>query len=407
MRIRAFQGLRPTVSAVEKVASLPYDVVTTEEARELAQDNPLSMLHVVRAEIDLPEDADPYSDEVYARAVANFEGLQQEGHLVRENEPCIYLYRQQMGDHVQTGLVAVCSVEDYENGSIKKHENTRKDKEDDRTRLTSDLSANAGPVFLTYRDNEAINELSAAITSGEPLYDFTAEDGIRHSAWRVAGGADFVKSFENVPCFYVADGHHRTASAARVGKERKEANPNHDGSEDYNWFLSVLFPASELKILPYNRLMSDLNGQDAATVLARIREACPVVEDVSPEPANLGEVSFYLDGRWYGLTLEAEAEADPVSRLDMSVLQAKVLGPIFGIEDQRTSKRIDFIGGIRGTGFLKKQVDAGKAAAAFSMYPVSVEQLMDIADAGQNMPPKTTWFEPKLRSGLFVHTFEK
>ena len=405
MRVRAFQGLRPTPEAADKVASLPYDVVNTAEARALAEGNPASFLHVVRAEIDLPDGTDPYSEAVYQQAKANLERLEADGHLVRETEPCMYVYQQEWKGLKQRGICAVCHIEDYLNDVIKKHEKTRQAKEDDRTRLNSTLSAHPGPVFLTYKDVPAVNAMVEGIVRTEPLNDFTAVDGVRHTVWRIPGGTTFAEAFEGVPVAYVADGHHRSASAARVGKERRDANPNHTGDEDYNWFLSVLFPASELNILPYNRVVKDLNGLSEAEFLSKLGEACDVRENGLPDPFAPGEASLYIGGKWYGLKFVVAPKAGPIERLDAYLLQESVLSPILGIDDPRTSDRVDFIGGIRGTEELVKLVDSGQAAAAFSMYPVTVEQLMAIADAGEIMPPKSTWFEPKLRSGLFVHTF--
>jgi len=404
MRIRAFQGLVPHPAHAPEVACVPYDVVNAAEAAELAAGKPRSLLHVDRAEIDLPGDTDPHSDAVYAKARDNFFALQANGSLVREAGPSLYVYQQQMGSHRQRGLVAVCHVEDYDAEMIKKHEKTRKDKEDDRTRLIDTIGANTGPVFLTYRDEAAVTTLVEAKVKETPAHDFTAPDGIRHTVWRVAGGEQWVKAFAHVPVTYIADGHHRAASAARVARLRRERNPQHTGHEDYNWFLCVLFPASELKILPYNRIVPDLNGRTPATFLAEVKDRFGLVENAPPSPAAVGQVSMYLRGKWYGLRCPAAPKADPVARLDVSVLQDQLLAPVLGIEDVRTSKRIDFIGGIRGTGALAKRVDAD-GGVAFSMYPVTLSQLMDIADAGQIMPPKSTWFEPKLRSGLFVHTF--
>jgi uncharacterized protein (DUF1015 family) len=404
MRIHPFQGLVPTPAQAAEVACVPYDVVNAAEAAALAAGKPNSLLRVDRAEIDLPANTDPYSDAVYSQAKANFSALQRSGVLVRESEPCIYVYQQQMGSHVQRGIVAGCHVDDYDRELIKKHEKTRKDKEDDRTRLIDTISADTGPVFLTYRDQAAVTALVNAKTKEKPLYDFTAPDGIRHTVWRVAGGAEWVNAFGAVPVTYIADGHHRAASAARVARLRRERNPHHTGAEDYNWFLCVLFPASELKILPYNRIVLDLNGLSSADFLAKAKSLFGLVEDAAPSPTAVGQVSMYLGGKWYGLVVKPEAGADPVSRLDVSVLQDKLLAPVLGITDVRTSKRIDFVGGIRGPGELMKRVDA-EGGVAFSMYPVTLGQLMDIADAGQIMPPKSTWFEPKLRSGLFIHTF--
>ncbi len=386
------------------MAAVPYDVVNTTEAAQLAAGKPRSLLHVDRAEIDLPAKTDPYSAEVYAKANENFLKLQRDGVLGREASPSLYVYQQQMGNHRQRGLVAVCHVEDYDAELIKKHEKTRKDKEDDRTRLIDTLGANTGPVFLTYRDEAAVTALVNAKTQEMPLHDFTAPDGIKHTVWCVAGGEQWIKAFGKVPVTYIADGHHRAASAARVARLRRERNPQHAGAEDYNWFLCVLFPASELKILPYNRIVFNLNGHTPDEFLAKVKAKFGLVENASPTPTAVGDVSMYLGGKWYGLKCRADANADPVSRLDVSVLQDKLLAPLLGIDDPRTSKRIDFVGGIRGTGELTMRVDA-EGGVAFSMVPTTVAQLMEIADAGQIMPPKSTWFEPKLRSGFFIHTF--
>lgn len=405
LRIKAFQGLCPAPELVAEVACVPYDVVDREESAALAAGKPNTLLRVDRAEIDLPADTDPYSDAVYAKARENFLALQQNGALQRESEPCLYLYQQRMGKHVQTGLAALCHIEDYENDIIKKHEKTRRDKEDDRTRLIGTLSANTGPVFLTYREQPEIDALVAAAKQAAPIYDFTAPDGIQHTVWRIVGGADLVKAFASVPVGYVADGHHRTASAVRVGRERRAANPAHTGQEDYNWFLCVLFPGNQLQILPYNRAIKDLNGHSKEAFLAAVGSVFKLGPADSATPARPGDMRMYLDGQWHALSWQPAADADPISQLDVTGLQDRLLAPILGIDDPRTSKRIDFIGGIRGTDELVRLVDSGKAAVAFSMYPTTVGQLMAIADAGQIMPPKSTWFEPKLRSGLFIHTF--
>ena len=404
MRLHPFQGLVPAPVAAPEVACVPYDVVNAAEAAALAAGRPHSLLHVDRAEIDLPLETDPYSEPVYLKARENFQRLQTAGVLVRETEPCLYVYQQQMGPHVQRGLVAGCHVDDYDADLIKKHEKTRKDKEDDRTRLIDTLSADTGPVFLTYRDDAGVTALVNAQTSQKPQHDFTAPDGIRHTVWRIAGTAEWVRAFGAVPAAYIADGHHRAASAARVARLRRERNPRHTGTEEYNWFLCVLFPASELKILPYNRLVVDLNGRSPADFLQEVKTVFGLEENAAPTPAAVGRVSMYVGGKWYGLRCPTATSADPVTRLDVSVLQDRLLAPVLGIEDVRTSKRIDFVGGIRGSGELARRVDTS-GGVAFSMYPVTLGQLMDIADAGQIMPPKSTWFEPKLRSGLFVHTF--
>ena len=407
MRIRSFQGLRPQPEQAAKVACVPYDVINSEEAAQLAAGNPLSLLHVIRPEIDLPANIDLHSEPVYAKAVENFKAFQAKGILQRETEPCIFLYKLRMGNHEQIGVTAVFHTDDYNNDIIKKHEKTRKDKEDDRTRITHDLSANPEPVFLTYKDLPEIDALVSAVVKEKTLYDFTAPDGIQHTVWRVgaANSEAYMKAFAKVPFGYVADGHHRSASAARVGIERKAANSQHTGSEDYNWFLATIFPASQLQVLPYNRVVFDLNGLTPESFLAKVKSIFTVSEGANDKPASPTHVNMYLGGKWYGLHWQTDAHADPVSKLDVSVLQERLLAPVLGIDDPRTSKRIDFVGGIRGTAELVKRVNSGEAAVAFSMYPVTVDQLMAIADAGQIMPPKSTWFEPKLRSGLFVHTF--
>ena len=410
LRVKPFQGLRPADDLVHLVACVPYDVVDAKEAAALTEGNPYSLMHVDRAEIDLPPDTDHYSQVVYEKARESFLALQRLEVLQRETEPCVYLYQQRMGNHVQTGIALTCHIEDYENDIIKKHEKTRRDKEDDRTRLIGTLSANTGPVFLTYRDTPDLDALVAEVLKTPPLYDFTAPDGIGHTVWRVPGaklGEFFVKAFAQVPVAYVADGHHRTASAVRVGRERRAANPNHIGDENYNWFLCVLFPASQLQILPYNRAVHDLNGHTPESFLQAVRAAgFELVENAGDKPERPGNVSMFMGGSWLGLTWAPQPDANPIERLDVTVLQDRLLAPILGIDDPRTSQRIDFVGGIRGTGELVQRVNEGRAAVAFSMVPTTVDQLMDIADANQIMPPKSTWFEPKLRSGLFIHTLE-
>jgi hypothetical protein len=407
MRIQAFRGLTPRPDLAADVAAVPYDVVDTEEARALAAHRPYDLLHVDRAEIDLPPDTNPYSDIVYQTAAANLQKLITTGILQREPGPVLYLYQQQMGPHVQTGIIAACHIDDYGNDIIRKHEKTRQVKEDDRTNLVRALSAHTGPIFLTYRDREDVNARIATILSREaPLFDFTAPDGIAHKVWRIADPAPFVSAFAEVPLAYVADGHHRSASAWRVGTERRAANPAHTGEEDYNWFLGVLFPAQQLKILPYNRAVLDLNGHTPATFLAAL-DAAGFTRSATQEksPTAPGSVCLYLQGTWQLVTWDTTALTDPVASLDVSVLQSRILAPLLGIDDPRTNERIEFIGGIRGTAALEKKVDSGHAAIAFSMYPTTVDQLMAIADAGEIMPPKSTWFEPKLRSGLVVQTF--
>jgi len=404
MLVKPFAALRPVPEKAAALASVPYDVVDTAEARALAAGNPDSFLHVSRPEIDLPDNTDIHDDAVYAQGANAFRSFQARGVLIREPDERLYVYRQIMGTHSQTGVVACCHIDDYAQNIIRKHEKTRKDKEDDRTRHCLELNANSGPVFLTYRDTAALHGGDPRVQRGAPLYDFTADDGIRHTVWRVEGESRaWVEAFRQVPLAYVADGHHRAAAAFRSGQQRRAANPAHTGSEEYNWFLAVLFPATQLRILPYNRCVADLNGLTPAAFLEKVKAAFKTEKAGSASPTGPREVRMFLGGDWYKLSWD-EVTADPVSRLDVSVLQDRLLAPVLGIGDPRTNTRISFVGGIRGTGELTKRVESGRDAVAFSMYPVTVEQMMDIADAGQIMPPKSTWFEPKLRSGLLVHT---
>lgn len=406
MLVKPFAALRPTPEKASVLASVPYDVVDTAEARILASGNPDSFLHVSRPEIDLPDTTDIHDDSVYAQGVKAFKDFQARGVLLREKAEHFYVYRQIMGTHQQTGVVACCHVDDYAKDIIRKHEKTRKDKEDDRTRHCLELNANSGPVFLTYRDQSGLDSLVADVQKQAPLYDFKAVDGVRHTVWRVEGSAPvWVEAFKNVPLAYVADGHHRAAAAFRTGKQRREANPSHTGHEEYNWFLAVLFPETQLRILPYNRCVVDLNGLTPEIFLSTVKTIFKTEECTTPEPADAREVRMYLAKKWYKLSWP-EFQADPVGLLDVSVLQDRLLAPVLGIDDPRTNTRISFVGGIRGTAELTKRVDSGRDAVAFSMSPVTVSQMMDIADAGQIMPPKSTWFEPKLRSGLLVHTLD-
>ena len=408
LRIAPFAAIRPLPNQAARVASVPYDVVSSAEARRLAEGNPISFLHVVKPEIDLPEGTGLYDDAVYAKAKDNLGHLIDSGTLIREKEPKLYLYRQVMNHRPQIGLVACCHIDDYAGNLIKKHEKTRKEKEDDRTRHVKTLNANTGPVFLTYRDRVDIDRLVERDMNARPLYHFDAPDGVTHTVWIVPDATPYVEAFGQIPCAYVADGHHRSASAARAGAEKRAANPNHTGEEEYNWFLTVLFPAGQLQILPYNRVVLDLNGQTAPQVLDRLRQVGALSETDEPRPERPGVFCFYLEGRWHRLELEAATidQADPIESLDVALLQNRVLQPVFDIDDPRTSDRIDFVGGIRGTGELAKRVDAGEAAAGISMHPTTIDQLLAVADAGLVMPPKSTWFEPKLRSGLFVHTLD-
>lgn len=404
MKTKPFNALRPAEEVAAKLASVPYDVVDTAEARQLAAGNSVSFLHVSRPEIDLPDGTDIYSDEVYAQAVKALEGLKDSGALATDTEEAYYAYRQIMGEHAQVGVVSCCHIDDYAADVIRKHEKTRQDKEDDRTRHVLELNANTGPVFLTYRDRSEIDAIVSKAMEETPLYDFTAVDGIRHTVWKIdASATETLRTqFGLIDISYVADGHHRAKAAWRAGAERRDANPAHTGDEEYNWFLAVLFPASQLRILPYNRTVVDLNGRTPEEFLKAVGEIFEIAPVDGAEPTGARECRMYLNGKWYRLSW-APFEADPVSMLDVSVLQERLLAPLLAIDDPRTNKRISFIGGIRGTKELEKRVDEGRDAVAFSMAPVTVDEMMAIADAGQIMPPKSTWFEPKLRSGLLVH----
>jgi len=404
--IRPFNALRPEASRAAQVAAVPYDVVNTEEARALASGNPWSFLHVSRPEIDLPDGTPIYSDEVYAQAVRNFQQLKKECPLEVEATPSLYLYRLIMGDQEQMGVVACCSVDEYDRDIIRKHERTRRDKEDDRTRHILATRAQTGPVFLTYRAQSKIDALVAeALNKNEPLYNFVANDDIRHTIWRVPNSDALVQAFADVPYLYIADGHHRAASASRARAELKEHGFSFIGTEEYNFFQCVIFPDNQLRILPYNRIVRDLNGISSDDLLTRVREQFTTSDGASPSPAARGNWSMFLDGRWYGLKLRDDSArpSGAVESLDVSILQDRLLNPILGIKDVRTDKRIDFVGGIRGTDELERLVNEGKAAVGFSLYPTTIDDLLQVSDAGDIMPPKSTWFEPKLRDGLLSH----
>jgi uncharacterized protein (DUF1015 family) len=397
--IRPFRALRPARDAAPAVSSVPYDVVSTEEARALAADNPLSFLHVTRSEIDLPPGADPYSPEVYAKAKAQLEALRASAPLETEDQPSLYFYRLRMAGQEQTGIAACFSVDEYEQDVIKKHERTRRDKEDDRTRHIVELGAQTGVVFLTYRCAEGIDRLCRAVTADAPLYDFRADDGVHHTIWKVRAqeATELVDAFARVPALYIADGHHRAASAARARAEKR--------TPESDWFIAVAFPSDQVRILPYNRTVKDLAGQTPAAFLAALGARVPVREGEA-KPRGKGEIGMFLDGKWYSLDLSGAAPADGsrASALDVALLQHHVLEPLLQIGDVRTDKRIDFVGGARGTAALEAAVTSGKAAVAFSMHPVTIDDLMAISDEGGIMPPKSTWFEPKLRDGLLIHT---
>ncbi len=404
--IYPFRALRPPVGKVEEVASVPYDVVNTAEARALAADNPLSLLHVTRPEIDLPDGTDIYSDTVYAQAGENFQKLIADCPLAEEAAPSLYLYRLVMGAHEQIGIAACCAVDEYDNDLIRKHERTRPDKEDDRTRHMLTLRAQTGVVFLTYRADRRIDALVAAEIASAPLYEFTAPDGIRHTLWRANAPDQLVRAFGEVPLLYIADGHHRAASASRARATLRQQNEQHTGDEKYNRFLTVIFPSDQVQILAYNRVVKDLHDLSPAAFVARVAERFDVDENGTAQPAAPGQFSMYLGGRWYGLQFNGDApaaDADPTATLDVSVLQAHLLDPILGIKDVRTDKRIDFVGGIRGPAELEALVNSGRAAVAFSLSPTTIADLLRVSDANGIMPPKSTWFEPKLRDGLLIH----
>jgi uncharacterized protein (DUF1015 family) len=402
--IRPFQALRPTPANVARIAAVPYDVVNTEEARAQAAGNPSSFLHVSRAEIDLPPDTDPYSDAVYAKARENFNRLRREAPLVQEAVPAVYFYRLIMGGHSQTGLVACYSIDEYDRDLIKKHERTRRDKEDDRTRHITTLRAQTGPVFLTYRASNAVDAVADRVTACPALFDFTASDGIRHTVWAVTGEDlnAVVRAFGDLPCLYIADGHHRAASAARTRTALAERGVH---TEEADWFQAVAFPDNQVNVLPYNRVVKDLAGLTPDTFLAEVGKRF-AVRPGSPSPAAKGDASMYVGGKWYLVRLadKGRAGADNViGNLDCSLLQEHLLAPVLEVTDPRSDKRIDFVGGIRGTSELENLVNRGKAAVAFSLFPVRVDDLIRIADEGGIMPPKSTWFEPKLRDGLLSH----
>jgi uncharacterized protein (DUF1015 family) len=410
--IRPFKALRPNKENTHLVASVPYDVVNRKEAKEIVGDNELSFLHITRAEIDLPDSVDAYSKEVYEKAGENLEKIKNAAPLIVENKPHFYLYRLIMDGREQVGITATFAVDDYDNDVILKHEKTRKVKEDDRTNHIIKTKAQTGIVFLTYRGVDDINKLvNKTIDAIEPLYDFSAPDGIQHTVWIMPDNYNelLIYEFAKIDKLYVADGHHRAKSASRAREENRNANPNHTGEEEYNYFIAVLFPGEQLYIMPYNRVVFDLNDNSKEEFLNKVSEKFEVQKSNEKEPAARRSFGMYLDGDWYGLKardsiIASNSLSSSVgSKLDVSILQNFLLNPVLGIEDQRTSNRIDFIGGIRGTKELEKLVDSGKAVVAFSMYPVSIDDLMNISDAGEVMPPKSTWFEPKLRDGLLTH----
>jgi len=409
--IKAFRAVRPSADKASLIAALPYDVMSSEEAREMVKGNPYSFLHIDKSEVDLPVGTNLYDESVYAKARENLYALIKDGHLVQDERPCLYLYQQVMKGRAQTGVVCCASVAEYENDLIKKHEHTRAEKEADRIKHVDTTDAQTGPIFLTCKSRESIESKMNEIMKQKPVYDFTAEDDVRHIVWVVDTPADidfFVEGFRAVDALYIADGHHRCASAVRVGQRRKAANPNHTGNEEYNYFLAVIFPDKQLEIMAYNRVVKDLYGHSLKDFMQKIGESFTIAECGSAKPClpeKPHQFTMYTqEKKWYLLTAKAGTypENDPVGSLDVSILQNNLLNPVLGINDPRTDNRIDFVGGIRGNSELESRVNSGDAVA-FSMFPTSIKQLMDIADAGEVMPPKSTWFEPKLRSGLFIH----
>ncbi len=413
-RVKPFRGFRPPQDIVTQVASRPYDVLNSDEAREEAKGNEMSLYHIIRPEIDFPVGKDEHDADVYEKAAENFKMFRDKGWLVQDGTPCYYIYAQTMNNKTQFGIVVGANVDDYMNNVIKKHELTRKDKEEDRMKHVRVNNANIEPVFLAFPDNAELERIINKYKATTPIYDFVAQlDGFGHHFWVVDNKNDIetiTKAFEAMPYLYIADGHHRSAAAALVGAEKAKANPNHTGNEEYNFFMAVCFPASHLTIIDYNRVVKDLNGLSEADFLKALEKDFIVEEKGTAEyrPAKLHNFALYLGGKWYSLTAKEGTydDNDPIGVLDVTISSNLILDEILDIKDLRTSKRIDFVGGIRGLGELKKRVDSGEMVAALALYPVSMKQLMDIADSGNIMPPKTTWFEPKLRSGLIVHTLD-
>ncbi len=412
-KVRPFRGLRPPVNLVTEVVSRPYDVLNSDEASKEAAGNEKSLYHIIRPEIDFAPGTDEHDPKVYAKAVENFHKFQENGWLIQDRKPCYYIYAQTMDGRTQYGFVVAASVDDYLSGNIKKHELTRRDKEEDRMKHVRINKANVEPVFFTFPDNDALESILHKVTAGKPEYDFTSEDGFGHRFWIIDDDKtirDVSKQFASIPNMYIADGHHRSAAAALVGKEMAEANPNHTGEEEYNFFLAVCFPASHLNVIDYNRLVRDLNGHSEQEFLALLEKNFEV-EDKGTEiykPQRLHNFSLYMSGRWYSLTAREGTynDSDPIGVLDVTISSDLILRDILGITDLRSDKRIDFVGGIRGLGELKKRVDSGEMKMALALYPVTMQQIIDIADTGNIMPPKTTWFEPKLRSGLVIHKLD-
>lgn len=409
IKIYPLMALLPSQENASKIACEPYDVISAAEARQRAVGNSTSYLHVVRPEIDFPADFDPYDEKVYEQAASNLQALIDAGHLSENEQPGVFLYRQIFQQREQIGIVCCYDVQQYRDGTIKKHEKTRPDKEDDRTRHLTTCSAHAEPVFLCFKDDSAINELIRSDCSQQPLIDFVAGDGVTHTVWQAADANAYVSGFENVESVYIADGHHRTAAGERAATQRQKENPNHTGQEEYNRVLSVMFPANQLEILAYNRVVKDLNGLTEEQFVEKLSGVGAVKKTDNPIPEKAGSICVFVGGSWYHFEFPNDSIdfSDPINSLDVALLQSRILEKILGVGDPRTDKRIGFVGGIRGTEELERLVDSGDMAVAFSMYPTSIQQLIDVSDSDKIMPPKSTWFEPKLRSGLFVHRFEK
>ena len=403
--IAPFRAVRPTPERAAAVSSPPYDVMNTDEARRMAEGNPISFLHASRPEINMAADVNLYSREVYDRAAQEYCRIIEEAPLVQDDAPSLYVYRLKMGDHTQVGIALAASVDEYDSGHIRKHERTRPEKEDDRTRHVLALRAQTGPVFLTYRADRRIDSLVEGATREPPIYDFTAPDGVQHTIWRMTDTAALVRAFEEVSLLYIADGHHRAASASRARAELKNQNPNHTGAEDYNRFLTVAFPHDQMQILAYHRVVKDLGAHTPEQFIDAIKERFDVQPTDSQTPRGQELCCMYIGGAWYALTPKnaVDADNDATASLDVSRLQNELLTPVLDIDDPRTNKRIDFVGGIRGTGALQELVDSGRAAVAFAMRPTSINDLLRVSDANGIMPPKSTWFEPKLRDGLLIH----
>jgi uncharacterized protein (DUF1015 family) len=409
VRILPFKGVRPSKNCVQEMSAPPYDVINSEEARAMAKGKEKSYLRISRPEVDFGPEVDEHEDKVYAQGRVNYDLFKRNGWLLQDGVPTYYVYKQVMGAHTQVGIVAVAAVEDYDNGTIKKHEFTRPDKEDDRTRHVDEVGANTEPVFFTYKANNSIDAIVGRVMqSTAPEYDFTSDDGVRHTLWAMydLSQVNTLRSeFAGTDVMYIADGHHRSAAASRVCKLRRDRNSGHKGNEEYSSFLTVVFPDNQMNIMAYNRVVQDLNGLDGRAFLTKLSDRFEVSESPLDMPGRNQCFSMYLEGRWYLLKARAGSfdDKDSVKRLDASILQDNVLKPLLGIDNPRTDKRINFVGGIRGTGELKRLVDSGKYKVAFSLHPVTIAQLMAVSDSGQVMPPKSTWFEPKLRSGLFIH----